>query len=185
MWRITVIAALLAILGAATPGPAPANELCPAIVEPTCPTDVTGDGDVGMPDLVQVLGDWEAPENNCWTVARVEGNWGPCPAQPGDVNGDATVDFDDIRAVLAACTTDCRVDLDRNKVVDERDVATWECLFELGNRAADFNNDHVVDFADQLILLAAVSDPPDCRFDLDGDGEIGWSDVIIVVEDEK
>ncbi|MHC5112919.1 MAG: LamG-like jellyroll fold domain-containing protein [Planctomycetota bacterium] len=52
-----------------------------------CPEDLTGDGDVGFGDILDVIANWGpcAP--------------GPCPA---DLNGNGAVDFADILAIIAA-----------------------------------------------------------------------------------
>ena len=50
-----------------------------------CDEDVTGDGEVNVLDLLEVLS-----------------LWGPCPGCPADVNGDRTVNVLDVLAVLAA-----------------------------------------------------------------------------------
>lgn len=50
-----------------------------------CPADVDGSGDVGVDDLLQVLGDW-----------------GLTGASPSDVNGDLVVNVDDLLMVISA-----------------------------------------------------------------------------------
>jgi hypothetical protein len=48
-----------------------------------CPADVTGDGDVDVEDLVEVIL-----------------NWGPCPGCDADVTGDGDVDVEDLVEVI-------------------------------------------------------------------------------------
>ena len=49
-----------------------------------CPSDITGDGIVGTPDLLQLLA-----------------NWGPCPGCPEDLTGDGVVGTPDLLQLLA------------------------------------------------------------------------------------
>lgn len=58
--------------------------------------------------------------------------------------------------------------------------------FEVSNPAADLNCDGVIDFADLLGLLGAwgtCGDPNRCPEDLDGDGAVGLSDILLVLSD--
>lgn len=48
-----------------------------------CPGDLTGSGDVGLSDLLQLLA-----------------NWGPCPGCPADLDGTDEVDFNDLLLLL-------------------------------------------------------------------------------------
>ncbi len=49
-----------------------------AIVETTCPWDLDGDGNVGPPDLILLLGSWLDPYDT-EDLIRLLGSWGPCP----------------------------------------------------------------------------------------------------------
>jgi hypothetical protein len=49
-----------------------------------CPEDIDGDGIIGFPDLLAVLG-----------------KWGVCPGCPEDIDGDGIVGFDDLLEILA------------------------------------------------------------------------------------
>ncbi len=56
-----------------------------APAEPGCLPDFDNSGDVGVPDLLNLLS-----------------NWGPCPGCPADINNDGTVDIVDL-AILLEC----------------------------------------------------------------------------------
>ena len=59
------------------------------VVRP-CSGDVTGDGDVGLADLLEVIG-----------------NWGSDGSEGGDVNGDAAVDLADLLQVISNWGSTC------------------------------------------------------------------------------
>ncbi len=65
------------------------NNGIPDSCEPTCASDVNGDGNVNVTDLLAVIG-----------------TWGGCPAVPspcvGDINGDQQVNVTDLLAVIGA-----------------------------------------------------------------------------------
>jgi len=82
-------------------------------VETQCVWDLDGDGDVGIADLLMLLGDLGSCDNSpadfngdgCVTVVDLRtmlSNFGPCPDGecPWDVNGDGTVDFTDLWQVF-------------------------------------------------------------------------------------
>ena len=166
------------------------EDVCPAVAAPTCPADVNGNDTVNTTDLFEVLGGWGTDQPDvtgdglvdCHDEFVVLGNWGDCDPEPADVNGDGEVDFKDISVILENCDADCRGDLDRNRVIDQRDVDTWLCLEQTGNPAADIDGSGTVTIDDLSRLLAALSDPPNCSYDISGDGKIGWSDIIIIVD---
>ncbi|MCP3905251.1 MAG: LamG domain-containing protein [Planctomycetes bacterium] len=58
----------------------------PDVCEAPCPADLSGDGDVGFGDILEVIA-----------------NWGPCGVPcPEDLSGNGQVDFADILAIIAA-----------------------------------------------------------------------------------
>ncbi|HRP62048.1 MAG TPA: M12 family metallo-peptidase [Phycisphaerales bacterium] len=54
-------------------------------VAPSCPADLTGDGNIDVSDLLILLG-----------------SWGPCAGCPADITGDNNVDVSDLLALLGA-----------------------------------------------------------------------------------
>jgi len=160
-------------------------EMCPYEASSSCHADFTGDGVVDVDDLTLVLADF-GNAYDCWDLYKVEGNWGACPRGELDPNGDEESDLKDVRFILDSCDTDCRVDVDRNRIVDERDVEAWNCLVELEDLAnGDIDGDGELTAADELLIFEATADGKQCTGDYDGDGKTGWSDVVIVVEDDK
>jgi len=187
MWRKFLVATLIAIVGGVTVARADeACEMCPYEATSSCHADLTGDGVVDVEDLTLVLSGFGGAYN-CWDLYKVEGNWGPCPEGMLDPNDDDEFNYRDVRFILDACEADCRVDVDRNRVVDGRDLEAWTCLVELNDLVnGDMDRDGAFTMADELLILeATMVERQPCVLDYDGDGKVGWSDVVIVVEDDK
>jgi len=104
---------------------------------PPCPWDLDGDGNVGITDLLMLLGDFGSCDGSpadfdgdgCVTVLDLLAqllNFGPCPdgGCPWDVTGDGNVDLSDLFQVfgnLGPCDG-CPEDINDDGVVDGQDM---------------------------------------------------------------
>ncbi len=123
------------------------------------------------------------------SVAFCHGTAGPCI--DGDLDGNNLVTIDDFLVLLAAWGgVDCPADIDGDGVVGITDflllLANWTVFSGVPTGAgvdADLNRDGVVNIFDLLILLScrgAVS--PGCEVaDLDGDGWVGATDLVLLI----
>ena len=68
----------------------PASSWWHGAEDTTCSEDVNGDGQVGVDDLLEIIG-----------------KWGPCSGCPADVDGSGEVDVNDVLAVLGYWGQDC------------------------------------------------------------------------------
>jgi hypothetical protein len=163
----------------------------PSFAAADCVADLTGDGQVGPPDLKVVLDGQQVYDPladfngdgsvGCFDIQYVLGNWGSCPAQPSDLNEDGVVDIEDVRVALSYYGLDCRMDLNQDTLVDSQDVAPLVCLMNSSDPTGDFDASGVVDEDDLAILLDAMG--RDCRADLNKDGWVAHADVEVIEED--
>lgn len=141
----------------------------------------------GLPDVVTVNEEVDDPmEEGSVTVLLNTVIEDLCP---GDVNGDGTVDFDDVVQVLGALGVcgSCVEDINGDGIVDLTDVNT--VLLLLGpcpndQCLADLSGDGTVDFDDLVLLLGEIGPCPvsgPCDADLDLDGQVGLVDLILML----
>ena len=103
-----------------------------------CPWDLSGDGEVNVPDLLLLLADFgtcdgppaDFDDDGCVGVPdllALIANFGPCPGSdcPWDIDGDGTVDQTDLRLVLGnfGPCDGCPEDVNGDGMVNGQDVA--------------------------------------------------------------
>ena len=129
------------------------------------PKEETGDETV-VEEEILLTGDLNGDDMvNSKDEKVVEGFWGlegPYQLKSPDLNGDNTVDIDDLFGILNAwgpCEIDCSADLNCDLIVDNRD----ECIIEgywgmeseyILSNSPDLNNDGIVDIDDVFFVLA-------------------------------
>ena len=177
---------LLFVLAAAA-HPASAFDGCRA-------ADVSGDGQVDFWDLGLINAAMGSPSSD-FPREELDGSgivdaadllmafgfiFQTCTDCTADLDGDGDVDADDRAALEAAYGRECRLDMDRNGLVDsENDLDIWVLYFQsLPNPAtarADFDGNGIVDFRDISLLTPTIGN--DCRPDLNKDGAVDTNDL--------
>ena len=110
-----------------------------------CPAEITGDGDVNVLDLIELVMSFGPCEGcpadlnddgvvNVLDVIELIMSFGPCPGTPcvWDVNGDGVVDRSDLQRVLAnfGPCDGCPEDVNSDGVVDGSDVQAVATRFQ-------------------------------------------------------
>ena len=187
MQKVSLLAKALSLLFvlAATAHPAAAFDGCRA-------ADVSGDGQVDFWDLGLINGaamgtfDPRLDLDGCGLVDSVDllmayGHiFRTCTGCTADLDGDGDVDADDRALLEAAYGRECRLDMDRNDVVDDdNDLDIWVLYFQSlpcpATARADFDGNGIVNFADISLLIPTIGN--DCRPDLNKDGAVNTIDL--------
>lgn len=106
-----------------------------------------------------------------------------CTGCTADLDDDGDVDSDDREVLEAAYDRDCRLNLDRNDVIDEEnDVEIWlkhfQSLPSPADARADFDGNGIVNFIDLSLVIPTIGNV--CRPDLNGDGWVNVNDLCVL-----
>ena len=132
------------------------------------PYDLDGDGIVGVKDMLELLKQMaEAPIHHKDPLQALFDDWGKTDS-PYDLNGDGTVGVQDMLLLLANMAKD--------------PIADPDTLHDPRPRDPDTSAGGIPSQADRLQALLDDWGKSGSKFDLDGDGTVGVSDMLALLK---